>query len=98
VGHLGRDSGAGGLARELANKLGVEEATVEEALRAIKQETEAVVKHDFTTKPDPSTQPNVAGREASLAKALSSKLGIDEAKIKAALEEISATHEAAWLR
>jgi hypothetical protein len=87
-GHPGRDSGADGLARELANKLGVDEATVEEALRAIKEETEPA------GKPDPPTKPDVAEREPALAKALSSKLGIDEAKIKAALEEISATHQA----
>lgn len=99
-GHPGRDSGADGLARELANKLGVDEATVEEALRAIKEESEPAGKPDPTagpdpmTKPDPPTKPDVAEREAALAKALSSKLGIDEAKIKAALAEISATHQA----
>jgi hypothetical protein len=35
----------------------------------------------------------MAEREAALAKALSSKLGIDEAKIKSALEEIRAAHQ-----
>jgi hypothetical protein len=36
----------------------------------------------------------VAEREAALAKALASKLGIDETKIKTALQEIRTAHQA----
>jgi hypothetical protein len=83
----GRGSQDGGLARELADKLGLEEAKVAEALRTIKEENRP------SGRPDPITKPDLAEREAALASALSSKLGIDEAKIKSALDEIRAAHQ-----
>jgi hypothetical protein len=83
----GRGSQDGGLARELADKLGLEEAKVAEALRTIKEENRPA------GRPDPMTKPDLAEREAALASALSSKLGIDEAKIKSALDEIRAAHQ-----
>ncbi len=81
-------------AKQLAEKLGVTEAKVTEALRAIHDERKA-------DRPDPSatpsanpTRPDPAEREAELAKALASKLGIDEALVKTALDEIRAARQA----
>ena len=42
----------------------------------------------------PPTRPDPAARDAELAKALASKLGVDEAKVTAALDEIRAAREA----
>ena len=86
AGHSGRGLRAGDFVTELANKLGIDEAKVAEALRAIRAENQP--------RPDPTTRPDVAEREAALAKALSSKLGIDETMIKTALQEIRAAHQA----
>jgi Spy/CpxP family protein refolding chaperone len=83
----GRGSQDGGLAGELADKLGVAEAKVVDALRTIKEENRP------SGRPDPMTKPDLAEREAAPARALSSKLGIDEAKIKSALDEIQAAHQ-----
>ena len=86
AGHSGRGLRAGDFVTELANKLGIDEAKVAEARRAIRAENQP--------RPDPTTRPDVAEREAAHAKALSSKLGIDETKIKTALQEIRAAHQA----
>jgi hypothetical protein len=86
AGHSGRGLRAGDFVTELANKLGIDDAKVAEALRAIRAENQP--------RPDPTTRPDVAEREAALAKALSSKLGIDETMIKTALQEIRAAHRA----
>jgi len=47
-----------------------------------------------TANPDPSQRPDMAARDAALAKALAEKLNIDEAKIKAALDEIRSEQHA----
>ena len=86
AGHAGRGLQAGDFVTELANKLGIDEAKVAQALRAIRAENQP--------RPDPTTRPDVAEREAALAKALSSKLGIAETKIKTALQEIRTAHQA----
>jgi hypothetical protein len=86
AGHPGRGVRAGEFVTELANKLGIDEAKVAEALRAIRAENQP--------RPDPTTRPDPAEREAALAKALSSKLGIDVTKIKTALQEIRTAHQA----
>ena len=88
AGHSGRGLRAGDLATELANKLGVDESKVAEALRAIREENQP------NARPDPATRPDIAEREAALAKALAGKLGIDETKIKTALQEIRTAHQA----
>jgi ABC-type amino acid transport substrate-binding protein len=87
-GMLGAD-----LAKQLAEKLGVTEAKVTEALKALRDEHKAD-RPDPGTAPDPSTRPDPAQREAELAKALAGKLGVDEAKVKAALDEIRADRDA----
>ena len=86
------------LATQLAEKLGVTEAKVTEALKAIHDERKAD-RSDPSAGPsaDPSaspTRPDPAEREAELAKALASKLGVDEAKVKTALDEIRAARQA----
>ena len=85
----GRDGGA--LAAQLADKLGVDQAKVESALRAFRDEH----------KPRPSPPPGRPRRgptgpadDAALAKALAGKLGVDEAKVKTALDEIRAARQA----
>jgi hypothetical protein len=87
AGHSGRGLRAGDFVTELASKLGIDEAKVAEALRAIKEENRP------SGRPDPATKPDLAERQAALARALSSKLGIDEAKINSALDEIRAAHQ-----
>ena len=87
----GRGGHGGGLrgasASELATKLGVTEAQVTEALKAIRDERMATDK-SATTAPDPAT------RDAALAKSLAEKLGLEEAKVATALAEIRAAHDA----
>lgn len=80
----------GDLAQELASKLGIDEAKVAEALRAVRDENKPSNPPDAANRPDPTE------RATALAKALASKLGIDEAKIKAALDEIRTAHQAEW--
>jgi hypothetical protein len=50
-------------------------------------------KPDPDTRPDPGTKPDEAARDAELAKALAGPLGIEEAKITTALDEIRAEHQ-----
>lgn len=85
AGHSERGLRAGEFVTELANKLGIDEARVAEALRTIRAENQP--------RPDPTARPDVAEREAALAKALSNELGIEENKIKTALQEIRTAHQ-----
>lgn len=89
-GHGPRDGGQ--LASELATKLGLDQTKVADALKAVRDANRP------TTKPTPgatpTTRPDPAAHDAELAKALAPKLGVDEAKIKTALDEIRAAHEA----
>ncbi len=59
------------LAQQLASKLGVTEAKVTEALRAIREGNKP------TARPDLGTRPDRAERDTALAKALAGKLSID---------------------
>ncbi|GAA2101645.1 hypothetical protein GCM10009841_17530 [Microlunatus panaciterrae] len=77
------------LARSLADKLGVTEAKVTAALRAIRDENRP------TAPPSAGTdRPTPAARDAALAKQLAAKLGIPEAKVKAALDQIRTAAQA----
>lgn len=96
----GRGAPDADLAKQLAEKLGVDEALVTEALTEIR---EANRPSKPTTDPssapsaDPSaqpTRPDPAEREAALAKQLAEKLGIDEALVTKAFEEIRAARQA----
>lgn len=93
-----RGAQQGELATQLAAKLGVDEAKVTTALKEIR----AADRPDPKTKPttDPTTQPttdpkaDAATRQAALAKVLAGKLGIDEAKVTTALQEIQTEAQA----
>jgi hypothetical protein len=76
-------------AAELADKLGVSEDKVTEALRAYWEENRPTAKPD-----DKTTPPDPAERDAALAKALAEKLGVDEAKVTTALQEIRTARQA----
>ncbi|HET7398590.1 MAG TPA: hypothetical protein VFJ94_08715 [Intrasporangium sp.] len=79
---LGRD-----WARQLATKLGVDEAKVTDALKAIRADLRAA-RTPGQPKPDATT------RQDQLAKALATKLGVDETKVRAALAELRAARSA----
>ena len=77
------------LAKTLADKLGVTEAKVTEALQAIREANRP------TAKPSTgSAEPDRAARQAELVSQLADKLGIDEAKVKAAFDEIQTARQA----
>jgi hypothetical protein len=101
----GRDGHRGGpgrgvadtdLAEQLAEKLGVTEAKVTTALQEIR-DANRPAKPSTAPSADPSakpTRPDPAERDAALAKALAGKLGVDEAKVTKALDEIKAARQA----
>ncbi|OYO23067.1 hypothetical protein CGZ93_06275 [Enemella dayhoffiae] len=82
----------GQLAQQLAQKLGVDQTKVSDALRSVHDER----KPSGTATPGatPSARPDPATRDADLAKSLAEKLGVDEAKVKAALDEIRTAADA----
>ncbi|MFP5283718.1 MAG: hypothetical protein ACLGIF_09735 [Actinomycetes bacterium] len=78
-----RGHGVGPDTAALAQKLGVAEDKLRDALREIHDENKP------TAKPTPGTdRPDPAERDAELAGQLAEKLGLDEAKVKAALDEL----------
>lgn len=82
-GGQGQSARFGDLASTLADKLGVSEAKVTEALRALWEENRpSGPPTSGTDRPDP------AERDATLAKQLADKLGVSEAKVKAALDDL----------
>lgn len=88
------DHGARGdaLAAELATKLGLDQTKVSDAVKALREANRPAKPR---TKPTPGqAKPDPTARDAALAKALAPKLGVDEAKIKTALDEIRAAHQA----
>ncbi len=100
-GHGGPGRGAhdrldGDLAAKLAEKLGVTEDKVTTALKEIRDanKPDPTAKPDPSARPDPGSKPDDTARDAEPAKALASKLGIDEAKVKTALDEIRTEHTA----
>jgi hypothetical protein len=102
TGHGGHRGGPGrgvaetDLAEQLAEKLGVAEAKVTKALQEI-SEADRPAKPSTAPSADPSakpTRPDPEKREVALAKALAEKLGIDEAKVTKAFDEIRAARQA----
>ena len=96
-GRGGRGFFGGESAAQLAEKLGVTEAKVTEALRAIHEERKADrPSTDPSTDPSasPSARPDRAERDAELAKALAEKLGLAEDKVATALTELREAHQA----
>ena len=101
-GHGGHRGGPGrgvadtDLAKQLAEKLGVTEAKVTKALQEIR-DANRPAKPSTAPSADPSakpTRPDPEKREAALAKALAEKLGVDEAKVTKAFDEIRAARQA----
>lgn len=78
----------------LAGKLGVDEAKLSEAVSAARKATGSAEK----TKPSEQSQADReaarTARQAAFAKALAAELGIDEAKVTAALNELRAERQA----
>ena len=96
--------GAGGmgmsnLAPALAKKLGVDEAKVTEAIQSVMQDSRPSGAPSDGTQASPGARPSDGGSDRSgmnekLAKAIAEKLGIDEAKVTKALEEVRAEQQA----
>ena len=87
----------GELAKQLASKLGIDESKVREALKAIREANRPTARPSAPPSTSPSTPPNrpdPAKRDAELATQLAKKLGIDEAKVTKAFQEIRADQQA----
>ena len=93
----GRGDFDGDLSKQLAEKLGVDQAKVSDALKAIREANKPTARPSANPSADPSakpSRPDQATRDAKLAKQLAEKLGIDEAKVTKAFEEIRAERQA----
>ena len=93
----GRGAFDGDLAKQLAEKLGVDQAKVTDALKAIREANRPTARPSADPSASPSarpSRPDPAKRDAQLAKQLAEKLGIDEAKVTKAFEEIRAERQA----
>lgn len=102
----GRGPGGGGggmgmnnLAPALAKKLGVDEAKITEAIQSVMQDSRPSGAPSDGTQASPGARPSDGGSDRSgmnekLAKAIAEKLGIDEAKVTKALEEVRAEQQA----
>lgn len=86
-GHGHRGGGKGVQAAALASKLGVDEAKVTEALKAFRDANKPAAASGSGSE-TPAEKPDRAAMESALAASLAQSLGIDEAKVTAALEEI----------
>lgn len=99
--------GMGDLAASLAEKLGLDEDTVTQALQEVMQANRPDgdggqgqgTPPSAGAQPSQGAQPGGGGqdstsRDATLAKALAEKLGVDEAKVTAALAEIRSEQQA----
>lgn len=92
----GRGVADADLAKQLAEKLGVTEAKVTTALQELR-EANRPAKPSTAPSADPSakpTPPDPEKREAALAKAIAEKLGVDEATVTKAFDEIRAARQA----
>ena len=78
--------------KELAAKLGVDEAKVADALKAFRDANKPTTPP--ATPPAAGQKPDRAAMEKALAASLAKSLGIDEAKVTAALDEIRAAEQA----
>ncbi|GAA1761813.1 hypothetical protein GCM10009712_08160 [Pseudarthrobacter sulfonivorans] len=94
-GHGGHGGfGFGGAdAAELATKLGVDQTKLTDALKAFRDANKPAAGTEKGTTAD-GTRPDPAARQAELAKSLAASLGIDEAKVTAALEELRTAEQA----
>jgi hypothetical protein len=94
-GHGGHGGfGFGGAdAAELATKLGVDQTKLTDALKAFRDANKPAAGTEKGATAD-GTRPDPAARQAELAKSLAASLGIDEAKVTAALEELRTAEQA----
>jgi DNA-binding MarR family transcriptional regulator len=94
-GHGGHGGfGFGGAdAAELATKLGVDEANVTDALKAFREANKPTTPPTEGARTE-GTRPDPTAMQAELAKSLAASLGIDEAKVTAALEELRTAEQA----
>ncbi len=76
------------VAEGLAEKLGVSETKVTEALQSLRDELKPA------DRPAPGERPDPAARDAQLAKDVAEKLGISEEKVKSALDGLRAERQA----
>ncbi|MDQ0634813.1 DNA-binding MarR family transcriptional regulator [Arthrobacter pascens] len=90
--HGGRGGFGGVKAADLAAKLGVDESKVADALKAFRDANKPATPP--ATPPANGTRPDPAARQAELAKSLAASLGIDEAKVTAALDELRTAEQA----
>ena len=74
----------------LASKLGVDEAKLRDALRAVRSDLKAARKSAGA----PTAKPDISALADEFAQKLASELGIDVGKVKTALAEIRATAQA----
>lgn len=89
MGKRGMDTAA------LATELGIDEATVTAAVQKVREALKpAAPAAGSTTAPTPPTEAERAAREKAFATALAKELGIDEAKVTAALTKVKAAHAA----
>lgn len=79
------------LAQKLAEKLGVDQVKVTEALQAVREANKPT--SPPTAGANPSERPDPATRDAALAKQLADKLGVAEANVTKALDEIRAERQ-----
>jgi hypothetical protein len=89
-GHGGAEVGAH--AKELAAKLGVDEAKVADALKTFREANRPTTRP--ATPPVAGQKPDRAAMEKALAASLAKSLGIDEAKVTAALGELRTAEQA----
>ena len=89
-GGLGKGIGRGVDVSALASKLGVDETKLKDALKAVRDEmkTARSAARGSTTKPD------ISALQDEFATKLAAELGIDAAKVKTALADLRAAHEA----
>lgn len=79
-------------ATELATKLGVDQAKLTDALKAFREANKPTAGSEKGM-PAEGTRPDPATMQAELAKSLAASLGIDEAKVTAALEELRSAEQ-----
>lgn len=95
----GRGPGGGGMgmqnmAKALAEKLGVSESEVQEAIQSAMPANPGNGANPGSRPSQGSGSGNLGNMDATLAKAIAEKLGIDEAKVTAALEEVRSEQQA----
>jgi len=99
----GRGPGGGGMgmqnmAKLLAAKLGVDESEVSAAIQSAMQADRPEGAPSAGAQPSQGARPSQGSgggsMDATLAKAIATKLGIDEAKVTAALEEVRSEQQA----